>query len=127
MASTGVIILSTFPSEELAADVANQVVSAKLCACVNFTKIRSIYSWQGKVEDQHEFIVLFKTTSKSAKRLKAEIVRLHPYEVPEIVELKMSSVSKPYMSWLAAESMYRVAKKGNNAAKRRDTQANIRR
>ncbi|HJU96114.1 MAG TPA: divalent-cation tolerance protein CutA [Nitrososphaera sp.] len=127
MASTGVIILSTFPSEELAARVAHLVVSAKLCACVNFTEIRSIYSWHGKVEDQHEFIVLFKATSKSAKELKAEIVRLHPYEVPEIVELKMSNVSKPYLSWLAAESMYRVAKKRHNAAKRRDTQANIRR
>ena len=127
MPSTGIIILSTFPSEEMAAEVADQVVSAKLCACVNFTKIRSIYSWHGKVEDQHEFIVLFKATSKSAKRLKAEIVRLHPYEVPEIVELKMSNISKPYLSWLASESMYRVAKKGYNAAKRRDTQANIRR
>lgn len=117
MASTGVIILSTFPSEELAAEVANQVVRAKLCACVNFTKIRSIYSWHGKVEDQHEFIVLFKATSKSAKKLKAEIVRFHPYEVPEIVELKMSNVSKPYLSWLTAESMYRIAKKRHNAAK----------
>jgi periplasmic divalent cation tolerance protein len=112
MASIGVIILSTFPSEELAARVAHLVVSAKLCACVNLTKIRSIYSWHGKVEDQHEFIVLFK-----AKKLKAEIVRLHPYEVPEIVELKMSNVSKPYLSWLAAESTYRVAKKRHNAAK----------
>ena len=120
MPSTGIIILSTFPSED-------QVVSAKLCACVNFTKIRSIYSWHGKIEDQHEFLVLFKATSKSAKKLKAEIVRLHSYEVPEIVELKMSDVSKPYLSWLAAESMYRVAKKSHNAAKRRDTQANIRR
>jgi periplasmic divalent cation tolerance protein len=99
MASTGVIILSTFPSEELAARVAHLVVSAKLCACVNFTKVRSIYSWHGKVEDQHEFIVLFKATSKSAKKL------------------KMSNVSKPYLSWLAAESMYRIAKKRHNAAK----------
>jgi periplasmic divalent cation tolerance protein len=117
MASIGVIILSTFPNEELAARVAHLVVSAKLCACVNLTKIRSIYSWHGKVEDQHEFIVLFKATSKSAKKLKAEIARLHPYEVPEIVELKMSNVSKPYLSWLAAESTYRVAKNRHNAAK----------
>src|SRR5918994_1190886 len=117
MASTGVIILSTFPSEELAARVAHLVVSAKLCACVNFTKIRSIYSWQGKVEDQHEFIVLFKTTSKSAKRLKAEIVRLHPYEVPEIVELKMKNVSTPYLSCPAEKKMYRVGKNRHNAAK----------
>jgi periplasmic divalent cation tolerance protein len=117
MTSTGVIILSTFPSEELVVRVANEVVSTKLCACVNFTKIRSIYSWHGKVEDQHEFIVFFKTTSKSARKLRAEIARLHPYEVPEIVELKMSNVSKPYLSWLAAESMYRIAKKRHNAAK----------
>jgi periplasmic divalent cation tolerance protein len=116
MANTGVIILSTFPSEELAAEVAKHVVSAKLCACVNFTQIRSIYSWNGKVEDQNEFIALFKTTSKAAKKLKAEITRLHPYEVPEIVELKMSNVSKPYLSWLVVESTYRVTKKRHNAS-----------
>jgi periplasmic divalent cation tolerance protein len=117
MDSTGVIILSTFPTEELAAEIASKVVRAKLCACVNFTKIRSIYSWHGKVEDQSEFIALFKATAKSAKKLKNEIVRLHPYEVPEIVELKMTDISKPYLSWLSAESMYSVAKKRHNAAK----------
>jgi periplasmic divalent cation tolerance protein len=117
MDSTGVIILSTFPSEELSAEIANKVVKAKLCACVNLTKIRSIYSWHGKVEDQPEFIALFKTTAKSAKKLKEEIIRLHPYEVPEIVELKMADVSKPYLSWLSAESMYRVAKKRHNTTK----------
>jgi periplasmic divalent cation tolerance protein len=117
MASIGVIILSTFPSEESAAEAARYVVSAKLCACVNFTQIRSIYSWNEQIEDQHEFIALFKTTSKSAKKLKAEIARLHPYEVPEIVELKMSNVSKPYLSWLVAESTYRITKKRHNASK----------
>lgn len=117
VASIGVIILSTFPSEELTAEVAKHVVNAKLCACVNFTPIRSIYSWNGQIEDQHEFLALFKATSKSAKKLKAEIARLHPYEVPEIVELKMSNVSKPYLSWLVAESTYRIAKKRHNTSK----------
>ena len=125
MANTGVIIVSTFPSEELASRVAHLVVSAKLCACVNFTKIRSIYSWHGKVEDQHEFIVLFKTTSKSAKKLKAEIVRLHPYDVPEIVELKMNDVSKPYLSWLVEESVHPIAKNRHNTSKRRNAKTNI--
>ena len=121
MISSGVIILSTFPSEELVAEVAKHVVSAKLCACVNFVRIRSIYSWDGKIEDQHEFLALFKATSKSAKKLKAEIARLHPYKIPEIVELKMSNVSKPYMSWLAAESMHSITKKRYNSPKRRYT------
>src|ERR671919_290376 len=117
MASIGVIILSTFPSEELAVRVAHLVVSAKLCACVNLTKIRSIYSWHGKVEDQHEFIVLFKATSKSAKKLKAEIARLHPYEVPEIEEKKMNNVKNPYLPRPTEKTTYREEKNRHNAAK----------
>ncbi|HKZ61060.1 MAG TPA: divalent-cation tolerance protein CutA [Nitrososphaera sp.] len=116
MASRGTIILSTFPSEESAADVANKVVGDRLCACVNFAKVRSIYAWRGKLEDQQEFIALFKTTVKSAKKLKAEIASQHPYNVPEIVELKMDDVSKSYLSWLV-ESTDGVPKKRHNAAK----------
>jgi periplasmic divalent cation tolerance protein len=117
MANRGTIILSTFPSEESVADVADKVVRNKVCACVNFTQIRSIYTWRGRMEDQKEFVALFKTTAKSAKRLKAEIARLHPYEVPEIMELKMKDVSKSYLSWLV-ESTDGVPKKRNNATKR---------
>jgi periplasmic divalent cation tolerance protein len=117
MTGKGIIILSTFPSKESVAKVAGKVVRGKMCACVNFAQVRSIYSWRGKMEDQKEFIVLFKTTSKSAKRLKAEIARLHPYEVPEIVELEMANVSKSYLSWLV-ESTDGIAKNRNNAAKR---------
>ena len=117
MVSRGTIIMSTFPNEESVAGVASKVLGRRLCACANFTKIRSIYTWRGKVQDQHEFIALFKTTAKSAKKLKAEIARLHPYDVPEIVELKMGDVSKSYLSWLI-ESTDGVAKKRYNSAKR---------
>ena len=116
MTSRGTIILSTFPSKESVAETANHVVRLKMCACVNFAEIRSIYSWRGKIEDQPEFIALFKTTATSAKKLKAEIAKLHPYDVPEIVELKMSDASKSYLSWLA-ESTDGVAKKRHNPAK----------
>jgi len=111
----GLIIISTFPSEESVADIAKKVIGNKLCACVNFTKIRSVYSWQGKIEDQAEFIAIFKTTAKSARKLKTEIARLHPYDVPEIVELEMADVSKPYLSWLV-ESTDGVAKKRHDSA-----------
>lgn len=116
MSSKGVIILSTFPSEESVADVANKVVKNKRCACVNFAKMRSIYAWRGKIEDHEEFIALFKTTRKSAKRLKTEIARLHPFEVPEIIELKTNDVMEPYLSWLV-ESTEGVPKKRHDTAK----------
>jgi periplasmic divalent cation tolerance protein len=117
MVSKGTIILSTFPSEESVADVAKKVVGSRLCACVNFTRVRSIYAWHDRVEDQQEFIALFKTTAKSAKKLKAEIARLHPYDVPEIAELKIDDISNSYLSWLA-ESTEGVPKKRHDAAKR---------
>jgi periplasmic divalent cation tolerance protein len=113
----GVIVLSTFPSEASINQIARKVVAGRLCACVNFAKIRSIYSWHGKLEDHSEFIALFKTTSKSATRLKAEIAKSHPYDLPEIVELELKHVSARYLSWLA-ESTDRVSKNRNYASKR---------
>ena len=59
-----------------------------------------MYSWKNKLEDQEEFIALFKTTNLTANKLKFEINNTHPYDVPEIVELKMSDVSKGYLSWM---------------------------
>jgi periplasmic divalent cation tolerance protein len=100
----GVIIISTFPNEQSVRDIGTRLVSRKLCACVNFAKIRSVYAWKRKIEDQQEFLALFKTTSKAAKKLKTEIARLHPYEVPEIIEVNVKDISEPYLSWLITES-----------------------
>ena len=82
MASIGVIILSTFPSEELAVEVANYVVSAKLCACVNFTQdpVNLLLEWTSR--GSARIHCSFQNHFKICKKLKAEIARLHPYEVP---------------------------------------------
>jgi periplasmic divalent cation tolerance protein len=98
---SGIIVISTFPDQDSILKVAKElIVNKKLCACINLTKIRSLYSWKGTLEDQEEFIAFFKTTKLSADKLKYEIKKMHPYEVPEIVELKMNDVSKSYMSWM---------------------------
>ena len=102
----GVLIISTYPDEESVVKVAKMLVaSKKLCACVNFAKVRSLYSWKNKLEDQEEFIALFKTTNLAANKLKSEINNSHPYEVPEIVELKMSDVSRAYLSWMIGSTI----------------------
>ena len=97
----GIIIISTYPNKKSISKIANMVVKKRLAACVNYTKIGSVYTWEGKMEDTEEFLALFKTTQKVKELLKREIAKTHPYEVPEIVELKMDSVSKPYLDWLA--------------------------
>jgi periplasmic divalent cation tolerance protein len=97
----GIIIISTFPDEKTAISVAERLINKKLCACVNLTKVRSLYTWNNKLEDHEEYLALFKSTSSTSDELKSNIERAHPYEVPEIVELKMNKVSSGYMSWLA--------------------------
>jgi periplasmic divalent cation tolerance protein len=94
------IIISTYPDKKSVLKTANAAVKKQLAACVNFTKINSIYIWQGKMEKTEEFLAFFKTTSKATSSLKTEIKKLHPYKVPEIAVIKINSINKSYFDWL---------------------------
>jgi len=99
--SKGAIIISTFADEKSIRDIAYEmIVNAKLCACVNYTKVRSLYWWENKLNDEDEFIALFKTTKKKAKELRSRIEKQHPYDVPEILQISIDNVSMPYLDWL---------------------------
>ncbi|MBI4131029.1 MAG: divalent-cation tolerance protein CutA [Nitrosarchaeum sp.] len=95
-----IIIISTYPNKKSITKIANELVQNKIAACVNITKIASIYSWQGKIENASEYLVLFKTTQKNKKSLKEKIKATHPYDVPEIAEINITSINKSYLKWL---------------------------
>jgi periplasmic divalent cation tolerance protein len=96
----GAVLISTYPNKKSIQKIANKLVRARLVACVNVTKISSVYSWQGKIENADEFLAVFKTTQKNKSKLKKQIKDTHPYQVPEIVELTISDLNKPYLQWL---------------------------
>ncbi len=95
-----VIIISTYPDKKTVTKTANELVKKRLVACVNISKISSIYPWKGKIENTSEFLVLFKTTQKNKNALKKAIKKMHPYDIPEIVEIDISSINQPYLKWL---------------------------
>ena len=95
-----IMIISTYPNKKSITLIANQLVKEKLVACVNISKISSIYSWKGKIENSSEYIAIFKTTYKNKKTLKEKIKETHPYQVPEIAEIDVLSINKPYLKWL---------------------------
>ncbi len=97
---TPMIILSTYPNKKIVTKIAKKIVQKRFAACVNISKISSIYTWKGKIENTSEYLAIFKTTKKKAKSLKNEIKRTHPYEVPEIAELHVNSINAPYLKWL---------------------------
>ena len=94
------MIVSTYPNKRSISKIANKLVQEKLVACVNMTKISSVYSWQGRIENADEFLAIFKTTQKNKAKVKNEIKITHPYKVPEIAEIQINSINKPYLDWL---------------------------
>jgi periplasmic divalent cation tolerance protein len=99
--SDGFILLSTFPDEKSLINLSKVLVADKrLCACVNYTKIKSLYMWENELKQEDEFLAIFKTTSSLVDELKTEITLNHPYQIPEIVILSMTDVSSDYMLWL---------------------------
>ncbi len=96
-----VLVLSTIGDEEAAARIARELVERRLAACVNIVPgVRSIYRWQGRVEDERELLLIVKSTHDRRAELVEAIGRLHPYDVPEIVALDPVDVAPVYASWL---------------------------
>ena len=95
-----VIIVSTFPNKQSVTSIAKKLVKKKLAACVNITNISSVYAWKGKIENQSEYLALFKTSKNNKSKLKKELQKLHPYDIPEIAEINVDSINQPYLKWL---------------------------
>ena len=100
-----ILILSTYPDKKSIQKIANKLVRSRLAACVNMTKISSVYSWQGKIENSDEFLAIFKTTQKNKTTLKTQIKQTHPYKVPEIAELTIKDLNKAYLQWLVDSTL----------------------
>ncbi len=99
------VVLMTAPNQEVAQRIARALVEERLAACVNLVPgVRSIYRWQGSVEDDAEILLLAKTGAKRCAALAARVQALHPYELPEIVVLPVDGGSQRYLAWIVSES-----------------------
>ena len=95
------IILTTTPSKKDAKRIADKLISQSKAACVNIIKdVESIYRWQGKIERSAEFLLIIKTNRKNLKKVFNLIAQVHPYEVPEIIALKIDQGNQKYLNWI---------------------------
>jgi periplasmic divalent cation tolerance protein len=96
-----IVVLVTVPSIEVGERLAEALVGDGLAACVNLLgEVRSIYRWQGQIERDQERLCLIKSTRDAFAALRARVVALHPYEVPEVIALPISDGHAPYLEWL---------------------------
>ena len=99
------VVLITAPKEEDAAAMANALVEGRLAACVNIIRqVRSIYRWQGKIEDDQEVLMIAKTRKECFAELVNKVKELHTYSVPEIIALPVMDGFEAYLDWLKEET-----------------------
>jgi len=93
--------MNTCPNSIVAQSIAGKIIDGKLAACVNILpQIISIYEWQGSKEQSAENLLLIKTTRKKYDALQALIVKAHPYELPEVIAVRISDGLPDYLAWV---------------------------
>ena len=99
------LVITNLPDADAARILADRLVGERLAACVNIlAPCRSVYRWQGKVEDAPEVPLLIKTTALRYAALEAAIRAAHPYELPEIIAVPLARGLPDYLAWVAAET-----------------------
>ena len=99
----------TAGSEEEGARIAKSLVDRGLCACVNLIpKVRSIYRWEGAVQDDAEVLLIAKTTKDRLQALSDHVAEAHSYDVPEALAISVEKGRASYLEWLAENCADRV-------------------
>jgi periplasmic divalent cation tolerance protein len=99
-----VVMLTTVDDHDMALVIARDLIREKLAACVQvLPAMQSVYEWKGEVHEDTEYLLLCKTRSDLCEAFSARLHALHPYEVPELIQLPIQWGSKGYLDWISAQ------------------------
>jgi periplasmic divalent cation tolerance protein len=95
------LVYTTFANETDAARVVRVLIEERLIACANLIPAaRSLYRWQGAIQDEREVMALMKTRKQDWTALLSRLHELHPYETPECIAVRVAAGAPKYMEWL---------------------------
>ncbi len=95
------LLLTTTDSLESAQTLAHELVTQQLIACCSIIPgIISVYKWQEEIHQEQEYQLVLKTTLALQHQVEQCILQLHPYEVPEIIQVSINSLHEPYAHWM---------------------------
>ena len=100
-----IVVLVTVGSEQEAETIATTLLEERLAACVNVTSpVRSLYRWEGRIEDDREWQLVIKTQARLFEALAARVRTLHSYDLPEIIALPVLAGTTDYVDWIQNET-----------------------
>ncbi len=95
----------TVPHTETGTQIAKHLLEKKWIACANILPAHTaVYSWDNKIQEDSEHILILKTRKQWADKVEAEVSRLHPYDCPCILQFEPSSANAPFLEWINQET-----------------------
>jgi len=95
-----IIVQTTVPDFSTCEKISHILFQEKLCACIQYHPMNSIYLWKNKLNNDNELILTIKTVSTHYKKIEALILKHHPYETPEIICFLIQDGYSKYLEWV---------------------------
>lgn len=101
---TTTIVYMTAGNVDEASMIAKALVQRRLAACVNIIDgMRSVYEWQGAVQEEREVVMIAKTQADCFPELEEAVKEMHSYDCPCIVGLSASGGNHAFFEWIRAQ------------------------
>lgn len=95
-----IIIQTTFPNLTSAKKLARILLTEKLAACVQLSKIDSFYIWEEKIANSKEILANIKSENNNFTEIEKIITKNHPYKIPQIIKINIDDISENYSNWI---------------------------
>ena len=95
-----IIVLTTTDKKTVAAKIGKALLTKKLIACCSILPVDSSYWWKGKIVSDKEFQLILKTKAGNFAKIEKIIKKLHTYELPEVLSIKIDKAGKDYLKWM---------------------------
>ena len=96
-----IVVYITTGNIKEAEKISDKLIKDKLAACTNMIpKVKSVFSWKGKIEEADEQLLIVKTKRSLFRSLVKAVKKLHSYEVPEIIALPIIDGNEAYLNWI---------------------------
>ena len=98
-----IIVYITCKNNAEARKISKHLLEKKLIACSNMHKIKSMYWWNGRIDDDSEVVIIAKSTEKNYSAIKKEVKNLHSYKIPCILKIN-ADANDEYYKWVEGEA-----------------------
>ncbi|MBH44610.1 MAG: cytochrome C biogenesis protein CcdA [Gammaproteobacteria bacterium] len=100
-----ILTLTTTDKKSISEKIAKELIASKIAACVSIhSPTTTYYFWGGKIRKDKEWMIMIKSPKHNYEKVEKLIKKLHNYELPEIISIKIESGSKKYLNWIANET-----------------------